>query len=532
MTRRLLLPALGFALLTFLGPAQATPAFPGQNGAIVFNDLVFDPGSNSKAEIFRVNPDGSGEVRLTNDTAPDSQPTWSPDGTRIAFTRQPLCPTSCLRRIFVMNADGGGLKQITFGHEDLAIPENHSPAWSPDGTRIAYVAEDDEELLYVVNDDGSGRRKLTSTFATFILDPAWSPEGREIAFTRQVDLSTDVYSVGADGTGFRPLTQQGGAFGAAWSPDGTRVAYVNRTVWAGPLDVWVVNRDGSDPVNLTETEDVSESGPLWSPDGSTLLYTRQIAGFGEIIARDVATGSETNLTNTPSAGEAAFSWSPDGTKILYGTSAGPGVMDANGDDPVPLGSGSDPDWQPLCTINGTAEGETITGTEGRDVICAGGGNDTILGGAGNDIVFGGDGSDALLGEEGADILSGQGGNDTISPGAGDDLVVGATGIDTISFGAAVTPISLSLKTGKATGEGLDRLVSVENAIGSRVADSLAGDRLKNVLRGGAGPDSLSGAGGNDRLLGGGGNDSLNGGSGTDTCRQGAGTGPRRSCERR
>lgn len=529
IARRFLLSALGLALVLIVGPASASPVFPGQNGAIVFVDIVFEP--NSEYELFRVNPNGTAELRLTTDGETDSQPTWSPDGTKIAFTRQ-FCPTYCFRRIIVMNADGTGVRQLTFGTEALAIPDNHSPAWSPDGTRIAYIAEDDGALLYVVNADGSGRRKLTRDVVTYIFDPVWSPDGREIAFTQQAGGEADVYAVGANGSGFRPVTQLGSAGGPAWSPNGNRIAYLYPPTGSGPSDVWVVNRDASDPVNLTETDGVAEFGPSWSPDGSTLLYTRNVGGVTDIIARDVATGTETNITDSPSVGEGVISWSPEGTKILFSTSAGLGVMDANGENNVPLGSGFDADWQPLCTISGTEYGETVNGTEEADVICAGGGNDTVLGGGGNDIMFGGDGNDRLVGGDGADILAGQAGNDTIMPGTGDDLVAGATGTDTVSFAAAVAAISLSLTTGKATGEGLDTLVTIENAIGSRRGDVLAGDRLKNVLLGGAGADRLSGAAGNDVLFGERGNDSLNGGSGTDRCRQGGGTGPLRSCERR
>jgi Ca2+-binding RTX toxin-like protein len=176
-------------------------------------------------------------------------------------------------------------------------------------------------------------------------------------------------------------------------------------------------------------------------------------------------------------------------------------MDADGSNQVPFGtsSGYDADWQPLCTITGTIAGEMLTGTDGADVICGGGGNDTIVGGGGNDIIFGGDGSDKLDGGEGADIISGQGGNDTLIPGAGDDLVAGAGGADTVSYTLSLTPVSLSLTTGQATGEGLDTLVTMENAVGSATGDVLVGNKRANLLRGRAGGDRLLGADGNDVL---------------------------------
>jgi Tol biopolymer transport system component len=74
-------------LVLNVGPAPAGPAFPGHNGAIVFVRTVFDPGSNSRQELFRIEPNGTGEDRLTMDDNWDQQPTWSPDGTKIAFAR-------------------------------------------------------------------------------------------------------------------------------------------------------------------------------------------------------------------------------------------------------------------------------------------------------------------------------------------------------------------------------------------------------------------------------------------------------------
>ncbi len=87
--------------------ASATAAgapFPGRNGAIVFQRTLFEP--NSTEELFRINPDGTDEQRLTTNTVGDYQPTWSPDSSRIAFARSVCGPSFCSRRIFVMNADG------------------------------------------------------------------------------------------------------------------------------------------------------------------------------------------------------------------------------------------------------------------------------------------------------------------------------------------------------------------------------------------------------------------------------------------
>jgi hypothetical protein len=129
---RVLVRGLVAAAVLVLLPATAESAsataagapFPGSNGAIVFQRTLFEP--NSTEELFRINPDGTDEQRLTTNTVGDYQPTWSPDSSRIAFARFVCGPSFCSRRIFVMNADGSGARPITFGIE-LAIPENHGP---------------------------------------------------------------------------------------------------------------------------------------------------------------------------------------------------------------------------------------------------------------------------------------------------------------------------------------------------------------------------------------------------------------------
>jgi Ca2+-binding RTX toxin-like protein len=154
-----------------------------------------------------------------------------------------------------------------------------------------------------------------------------------------------------------------------------------------------------------------------------------------------------------------------------------------------------------CTITGTAGADTLIGTSGNDVICGLGDDDVLRGLGGNDTLLGGDG------------------NDTLQPGVGNDPSVdGGPGNDTVSFtdlSAAVTVNLSTLKTG--AGAGTDTLVSIENAAGSGLNDTLTGNAADNVLSGRAGNDSLLGANGNDTLNPGAGNDpSVNGGSGADT----------------
>jgi len=161
-----------------------------------------------------------------------------------------------------------------------------------------------------------------------------------------------------------------------------------------------------------------------------------------------------------------------------------------------------------CTISGTSASETLTGTPGDDVICAGDGNDTIQGAEGNDT------------------LKGEGGADKLFGGIGDDTLDGGLGTDTANF-TGTAAITASLVENRATGEGSDTLVGIENLIGSSAGDQLSGSAANNVLNGGAGgADILKGEGGADTLNGTAGNDQIDsrdGVEGNDTVDGGTGT---------
>ncbi len=174
-----------------------------------------------------------------------------------------------------------------------------------------------------------------------------------------------------------------------------------------------------------------------------------------------------------------------------------------------------------CTVVGTfGDDRRLRGTNRADVICGLDGNDRIDGKHGHDTVYGNDGDDLLMGLGGNDLLDG--GSDT----------------DSVSYGSSQQSMRVDLARGRATGEGNDTLVSIEDVTGSRYDDVLAGDAGPNrmfglggddLLKGRAGPDELYGGAGRDTLLGGPGADLLHGGSGPDTCRHGAGAGTSVSC---
>jgi Tol biopolymer transport system component len=209
-------------------------------------------------EIYLMHADGSGQINLTNNSATDEYPAWSPDGKRIAFVSN----RDLLEDIYVMNADGSNVTRLT--ENDWG---DGGPTWSPDGTRIAYASEHVRGEagwdwdLYVMNADGSGMTRLLKR-PGLDLFPAWSPDGNRIAFTCKSDSELGVCVINADGTGWRRLSDDVASDQhPSWSSDGRYIVFSSART--GNWEIYVMNPDGSGQVRLT-TSDASDGQPSWS----------------------------------------------------------------------------------------------------------------------------------------------------------------------------------------------------------------------------------------------------------------------------
>jgi Ca2+-binding RTX toxin-like protein len=168
-----------------------------------------------------------------------------------------------------------------------------------------------------------------------------------------------------------------------------------------------------------------------------------------------------------------------------------------------------------ATIVGTNGNDTLTGTLGRDVIVALGGDDIVYGGGQNDVICAGDGNDTVWGGAGADKIFGEGGSDLLDGGAGNDTMDGGgQQFDAAAFFDETGPVTASLVTGTATGDGSDSFTRVRQLHGGNFADTFTGDANDNGLFGNGGNDTLDGGAGNDNLSGSSGDDTIDGGSGT------------------
>jgi len=223
------------------------------------------------AEIYTVRSDGTGMARLTNNNAVDTDPAWSPDGSRIAFTSE----RDVRRAIYVMNEDGSDVKRLT-----PLTWDSFRPAWSPDGSRIAFVSfRDGNTDLYVMNADGTGEQRLTNDIA-LDTDPAWSPDGARIAFSSERDGNAEIYVMNADGSAVTRLTNNKPADGhPAWSPDGTRLAFTTTQCNNAPYSnqcypVVLIAGATVSPVEVGPGDD-----PAWSPDGRQIAVTRVVCDY-------------------------------------------------------------------------------------------------------------------------------------------------------------------------------------------------------------------------------------------------------------
>src|SRR5438309_1773669 len=186
-----------------LAPKVETPEFSMSTAAGLKGTIAFHSNRDGDFDIYVMNADGSGVRQLTHTTVHEFDPIWSPDGKRIAFAR--LDETGDFD-VIVMNADGSGAINLT----NNDVVHDFAGAWSPDGKRMAIASNrDGDDEVFIINLDGSGVTQLTHNdvrdFPT-----AWSPNGTQILFESNRDDDEELYVMNVDGSGVTRLTNHPG----------------------------------------------------------------------------------------------------------------------------------------------------------------------------------------------------------------------------------------------------------------------------------------------------------------------------------
>ena len=270
--------------------------------------IAFSSTRDGNLEIYVMDGDGSNQRRVTVHPARDESPAWSPDGKKIAFVSNRNNVNKDHKQIWVIDADGKNPIRLTDGLVDWG------PDWSPDGTKIVYdtvhVPEDHDQApggITVMDADGTDKRILKNEGGAH---PSWSPDGKRIVYTYG-----QIYVMDADGRNSEQLTHDAGFKRMpSWSHDGTRIAYLANH------RIWVMDSNGKNERRLTNIN--SDDHPTWSPDSESIAFHSFQRGVG-IYVVDVTRGAVDTLLRDPGFGNYDPDWlypgglsvSPEGSRI-------------------------------------------------------------------------------------------------------------------------------------------------------------------------------------------------------------------------
>jgi TolB protein len=248
-------------------------------GILETTEIAFVSDREGEKNVYLMRADGSNQVRLSPDGG--TNPSWSPDGEKIAFYRTPT--------IFTIDRDGDNLFQVT-------ADSSYAPTWSRDGSRIAYVSR---SQIFVANPDGTDVIQLTDGDSSN-LSPMWFPDSRRLAFTSDRGDGWETYVLDIDApASVDPYPALDGFSEGEWSPDGARIAHQYQD------GVYAMNADGSESTRIR----AGVGQPSWSPDGESVAFTDYVDGNRDIYATRSDGTSVRRLTTDP-GWDTDPAWSP------------------------------------------------------------------------------------------------------------------------------------------------------------------------------------------------------------------------------
>lgn len=255
--------------------------------------IVFTSRGDGRAGIYTMNPDGSQPVPLIRDVlAMNREPVWSPTGDQILFASN----REGALDLYLMGTDEKNVRRV---FEKVARRQN--PTWAPDGKRIAYL-DYGEWAIYTADIDGGEVKRLAMT-GKGGGEPAWSPDGSEIAYVfagnrnyqiRIINIETGAHRTLRHTEPFVRVTDP------AWSPKGDKIAYASFPFLDAEADqgtIYVVNRDGSGVQQVVAKAGPRAAAPAWSPHGDEILYEQRVDGDKQIFKLHLSSGVPTQLTH-------------------------------------------------------------------------------------------------------------------------------------------------------------------------------------------------------------------------------------------
>ena len=227
--------------------------------------IAFDSDRDGNREIYLMGPDGKDQVNLSNNPADDFDPAISPDGSQIAFVSNRDNGKEGGQFIYVMNADGSNVRQLTF--------ENWSdwPDWSNDGSQITYTSNDD---IYVIKADGSGQSVNLTNSPEKDGRSSWSPDGTQIAWVSGYDNNSNILVMNADGSQVKQITDNGQQSDVQWTVDGRLFAGWGWKDQEQICNNCVFNADGSNIMDAGGKGEIQKYLPFWTPDGDRVECLR------------------------------------------------------------------------------------------------------------------------------------------------------------------------------------------------------------------------------------------------------------------